>query len=239
VTLIIDQKTWRTTRYDRGSDGKPLLITPKGLLLHSCEGSRTSSLPWLTTDPRSRVSSNLYVCRNGDVFELAPDTYRTWHAGPGSWDGVTDLNTFIGIECEHKQGQDWPAVQRAVLRELCLLKIGIWNIPQQRVIAHRWPPRPATAEPKYDPTDWPDVELRPWIAALYAPSDPWPGRWGTAVPYRHGWRIETTWRNHWQMLGPAVQAWEGPSWKMVRFSNGGFIGFTDATGIVLYLPEKS
>jgi|GEM_PF-2696749 len=205
MILVIDDTSWRTIRYDRNADGTPRLMTPAGILIHSDEGNRKGSLPWLTTNPASQVSCHYYVCRDGDVFQIAEDTWRTWHAGPGSYDGLTDMNRTVGIECEHIKGQDWPAVQLDALRLLCLQLIARWHIPQPRMIAHRWTKRPATASKKYDPTDLSDGELKTWIAALYEPD--WERLWGSDVPYHAEWGIPGYWREQHRAgtpLGPAL-----------------------------------
>ena len=127
------------------------------IILHTCEGTRAGSIGWLCT-PASQVSAHYYVCRNGDLFQLVDDSRCAWHAGV-----VEHNERGIGIECEHKQGQDWPVVQREALSWLVRKLITAYDIPLRRVLAHRWiaPGR------KIDPTDWPDDALRSWIAQQY------------------------------------------------------------------------
>ena len=242
MILVIDQTSWRTIRYDRNADGTPRLMTPAGVLIHSDEGSRKGSLPWLTTHPDSGVSCHYYVCRDGDVFQLAEDTWRTWHAGPGSYDGLTDLNRTIGIECEHKQGgPPWTDEQLDALRLLCLQLIARWNIPESRMIAHRWTKRPASASTKYDPTDWIDVELKPWIAALYEPE--WIALWSSAGvqwrPEREGWGIVQAWkrshadRSFW---GPALSEEETFSGRQLQLFERAIITWKEGS-IKVYRGE--
>src|SRR6185436_8117048 len=73
-------------------------------------------------------------------------------------------NTSIGIESEHIKGQNWPTIQKIAFRSLCLYLIDRFSITQNLIAAHRW----IAPNRKFDPTDWPDEELRPWIAALFA-----------------------------------------------------------------------
>lgn len=175
MALRIDTTSWPSPNYDRREDDTPVLVTPVGIMLHSCEGvlprPRVSSLPWLC-NPRSGASSNYYVDRDGQVYQIVVPGHRAWHAGTGRWRGITDGNSaFIGIELEHRRGMGgYPDAQMNALSALCRKLIADHEIRQEMVIAHRWwaPNR------KADPTDWPDVVLRAWIAALYAPATPHP-----------------------------------------------------------------
>ena len=169
MTFLVDSTTYVAKNYDRASDGTPRTITPAGILLHTGEGTRKGDLAWLSGDT-SGVSCGYYVTRDGMIYQLGPDTRRYWHGGGGHWDGVRDLNLFIGIETEHRKGQDWPAIQRAALAWLCRAKITAYAFPLHRIAAHRWAAQPPGR--KSDPSDWDDEALRAWIAALYAPPSP-------------------------------------------------------------------
>lgn len=177
MSFTIDSTTWNTPNFSR-ENGIAVTHPPQGILLHSCEGTAASSLPWLT-NPRSGVSCTYYVTRTGIIFQLAPDTYRTWHAGTASYAGLTDWNTAIGIELEHREGQDYPAIQMQALEWLCRRLIGRWTIPRNRVAAHRWVAVPRGR--KGDPSNWSDADMRAWIAGLYPAADPW-AAWGAAFP---------------------------------------------------------
>lgn len=146
------------------------------LILHTGEGSKQSDLARLRNDQvilKNRVSSHYYVDRQGRVYQLVDPMYAAWHAGVSSWNGRAGPSIMahsIGIESEHKAGQDWPAVQRTAYADLCRFLIARHPITQRNVAAHRWiaPGR------KFDPTDWPDEQLRPWITALFsAPATPY------------------------------------------------------------------
>lgn len=132
--------------------------------MHTGEGTRSSDLGWLC-NPESDVSSHYYVCRDGTIYQLVDLSRCAWHSGT-----VQHNEAGIGIETEHKQGQDWPALQRQRLAALCRHLISSYHINRNQVLAHRWiaPGR------KIDPTDWPDAELEPWIAALYSETLPEP-----------------------------------------------------------------
>ena len=48
-----------------------------------------------------KVSSHLYIKRNGELIQFVPFNKRAWHAGESSYKGVIDCNNYsIGIELE-------------------------------------------------------------------------------------------------------------------------------------------
>lgn len=183
--LNIDTTTWHTpnvSRHIKGTKkGEPIIITPQGILLHTTEGSALASLRWLT-DPNSKVSCNYVVDEQGNIFQLAKDTERTWHGGPGVWDGINDLNTFLGIEIVHTKGQGvYPAVQVNAVLALCRAKIKEYGFPRSRVTLHRWAALPKGR--KEDPTDLTDEQARIWIQRMY--DAPW------NLPNRRRYRVTT------------------------------------------------
>lgn len=53
---------------------------------------------WLCV-PESEVSSHYLVHEDGRIVQMVRETDRAWHAGKGSWKGLSDVNSFsIGIE---------------------------------------------------------------------------------------------------------------------------------------------
>ena len=151
------------------------------IVLHDGEGTKKSDLDRLLNNRvimEKRVSAHYYVDRGGAVFQLVDPTKEAWHAGESFWLGRRNLNPWsIGVESEHKDGQDWPDAQRRQIGALFSYLIGRFHIPQKYVVTHRWiaPGR------KFDPTNWPDEQLRPWIASLYSPIGPSPD---APHPYR-------------------------------------------------------
>ncbi len=154
--MQIDTTSYRSPNYDY----RPARI--EGITLHTGEGTRQSDLSWLCS-PRSGVSCHYYVCRDSTIYQLVDDERRAWHAGQRWGNDCT-----IGIETEHRQGQDWPTMQRTALAALCRHLIAQYGIEQGQIVAHRW----LTPGRKIDPTDWPDSELHTWIADLYGPLPP-------------------------------------------------------------------
>jgi N-acetylmuramoyl-L-alanine amidase len=53
----------------------------------------------LVPSPMSKVSSHYLAYEDGRMYQLVDEAKRAWHAGQGSWDGETEMNSCtIGIE---------------------------------------------------------------------------------------------------------------------------------------------
>jgi hypothetical protein len=156
----IDTTSHRSPNYD----DRPPGTVVRALVLHDGEGTKESDLGALCT-PGTRKSSHYYIDRQGNIYELVDPKERAWHAGASSYGGLSTWNDFaVGVESEHKRGQDWPAVQRSAFKALCEYLMARFTIANGLIVAHRWIAVPRSR--RADPTDWPDEELKPWIAAL-------------------------------------------------------------------------
>ena len=50
-------------------------------------------------DPKFKVSSHYFIKYNGNILNLVPDLYTSWHAGKSRWGKYNSLNKYsIGIE---------------------------------------------------------------------------------------------------------------------------------------------
>jgi len=50
-------------------------------------------------DPAAEVSAHWLVHEDGQIESLVTEEHRAWHAGVGSWNGITDINSAsIGVE---------------------------------------------------------------------------------------------------------------------------------------------
>jgi hypothetical protein len=231
VNFTINDTGWRTPNISRHNDGTPIVIQPQGMMAHTCEGGlpspRATSLPYLTKQG-SGVSCNYYVCRNAEIFQLAEDYHRTWHAGIGTWPGISDGNKLLGVEFEHRQGMDWPDVQIEAGAWLFRTKIAEYSFPRERIIAHRWwaPGR------KIDPTNWSDPALKAWIADLYEPN--WTQLWGGHAVYTPHFAIPIRWRHEYDAGRPLGMAlapeFVTPSGLTVQPFERGFITWSSVAG---------
>ena len=83
------------------------------------------------------VSSHYLIGRDGDLYQLVADDRRAWHAGPGSWGTISDVNSAsIGIELDNNGSEPFSPQQidklLVLLEDLCK-RLGI---PRYQVIAH-------------------------------------------------------------------------------------------------------
>ena len=63
-----------------------------------------------------KVSSHLYIKRDGEIIQFVPFNKRAWHAGESSFNGEFDCNDFsIGIELEGSDCDNFTSHQYQVL----------------------------------------------------------------------------------------------------------------------------
>lgn len=108
------------------------------VLHHTDQDSVEESLHTLSTgNSGGPVSSHYLLGKDGDLYQLVEDGRRAWHAGPGRWGPLSDLNsTSIGIEIDNDGDSPFPDVQVrsliTLLEDLCTRL----NIPRHAIIAH-------------------------------------------------------------------------------------------------------
>lgn len=114
------------------------------------------AIRWLTTEV-SQVSCHYVVDEDGSVTQLVPEARRAWHAGAGSWNGNTDINSAsIGIEIVnpghfwemsgaafgseqtevHPGYCDFPNAQIAVVIDLVADIVARNRMPPHNILAH-------------------------------------------------------------------------------------------------------
>ncbi|MCL7715495.1 N-acetylmuramoyl-L-alanine amidase [Stenotrophomonas mori] len=84
------------------------------------------------------VSAHYLIGSNGERYQLVSDARRAWHAGAGSWRGLTDLNSAsIGIELDNDGRSPFPDAQvqslLVLLEDLCTRL----RIPRSQIIGHQ------------------------------------------------------------------------------------------------------
>jgi peptidoglycan hydrolase-like protein with peptidoglycan-binding domain len=118
--------------------------TIRGILCHHTAGPRTGNMPSLNTLLKGRPGldgplAQLGLGRDGTFYVVAGGL--AYHAGQGSWQGVTTGNTsFIGIEAENTglaNDSPWPDVQMdAYLRGVAAL-LGHLGLPATACAGHK------------------------------------------------------------------------------------------------------
>jgi N-acetylmuramoyl-L-alanine amidase len=75
------------------------LVSPRYVILHfSATGDMRSSTAWMSRDA-SNASAHVVIGRDGELVQMAPFDYATWHAGASQWNGLSGLNRYsIGID---------------------------------------------------------------------------------------------------------------------------------------------
>jgi hypothetical protein len=159
----------RTLTHSVGDGYDTLEVAMVGIVIHSTDGPPGSSFEgeciYLRDSPRA--STHYLVAKDGRIERIVDTKWAAWHAGNSAWKGRTNLNQgWIGIELHHSRGDtDYPAVQLAALRWLCLeLLRDKPTIKNDNIVAHRWVATPAGR--KTDPTGMSDSFLNEFIHNL-------------------------------------------------------------------------
>lgn len=83
------------------------------------------------------VSSHYLIGRDGALYQLVAEDLRAWHAGPGAWGTISDVNSAsIGIELDNNGTDPYPSEQidslLRLLADICKRN----GIPREQVIGH-------------------------------------------------------------------------------------------------------
>ena len=90
---------------------------------------------------KSKVSCHYYIKKNGEIINMVPDLYISWHAGISSWKKKNFLNSeSIGIEISnpgHEYGYtNFPKIQiKSVIKLIKKLKKK-FKIKNQNILGH-------------------------------------------------------------------------------------------------------
>lgn len=86
-----------------------------------------------------KVSSHYLIGEDGEIWQLAGEKHRAWHAGKSKWRGLEDLNSHsIGIElCSPSLGQKpFRKAQVQALSELLQKLVRKYKIVQGNIVGH-------------------------------------------------------------------------------------------------------
>lgn len=156
----------------------------RGILCHHTAGQRTGNMPSLNTVLKGRPGldgplAQLGLGRDGTFYVIAAGL--AYHAGKGSWQGVSTGNTnFIGIEAENTglpNDQPWPDVQMDAYRRGVAALLGHLGLPATACAGHKEFALPVGR--KIDPTFDMSV-FRAGVAAILNGTAPEP----TLIPER-------------------------------------------------------
>lgn len=92
------------------------------------------AIRWLTTE-ESQVSCHYVVDVDGTITQLVPESRRAWHAGLGTWQGNTDINSAsIGIEIVNP-GHVWDMSGAAFGSDQAEVHPGYCDFPEAQITA--------------------------------------------------------------------------------------------------------
>ena len=113
---------------------RPVLIVLHFTNQHSAQ----ESLDTLRTkNSGGPVSSHYLVGADGHVYQLVSDQLRAWHAGPGRWGTITDINSAsIGIELDNDGATPFAQPQIDSLLRLLGDLTERLRIPRTQIIGH-------------------------------------------------------------------------------------------------------
>ena len=85
-----------------------------------------------------KVSSHIFIRRDGEVVQFVPFHKRAWHAGVSSFEGREGCNDFsIGIELEGTDDSAYESVQYGTLATLSAELMRVYpGITRQRIAGH-------------------------------------------------------------------------------------------------------
>ena len=127
---------------------RPSLIVLHYTAMPSCAEARAR-----LCDPEAEVSAHYLLSEMGRVEALVAEEMRAWHAGAGSWRGISDVNSHsIGIELANPGDAPFPEPQMAALEGLLRAVMARWSIGPDGVIAHSVmaPERKCDPGPRFD-----------------------------------------------------------------------------------------
>jgi N-acetylmuramoyl-L-alanine amidase len=112
---------------------------PRLIVIHQTEMENAEAALRVlhSQNKQGRVSAHYLIANNGRLYQLVADNERAWHAGVGSWQGVTDINSIsIGIELDNNGSE--PFEERQILSLIRLLDdlCARFNIPRAAIIGH-------------------------------------------------------------------------------------------------------
>lgn len=110
------------------------------VLHHTASNNGAGDIAWMR-NPKSQVSANYVLDRDGKIYQLVGDEKRAWHAGVSALNGVpTDVNArSIGIEIVNDGSGRTPFTE-AQYRSLGQL-VGYlkerYNVPMSNIVGHK------------------------------------------------------------------------------------------------------
>ena len=109
------------------------------IVLHfTDENSVRNSLKTLRTgNSGGPVSAHYLIGGDGHIYQLVADALRAWHAGPGRWGTITDVNSAsIGIELDNDGSSPFAPAQISSLLRLLTDLTDRLRVARTQVVGH-------------------------------------------------------------------------------------------------------
>ncbi|MEI4473206.1 N-acetylmuramoyl-L-alanine amidase [Frigidibacter sp. MR17.24] len=148
-------------------------LVPSHVVIHYTAMESHAAARARLCDPAAEVSCHWLIGTDGRVEALVDERRRAWHAGAGSWGGLSDLNSrSIGIELDNRGERPFAARQIDALHGLLAGIRARWAIPAAGVIGHSdmAPGRKADPGPRFDWRRLGRAGLAPWPSAADDPA---------------------------------------------------------------------
>ncbi|MEI4486907.1 N-acetylmuramoyl-L-alanine amidase [Frigidibacter sp. MR17.14] len=147
-------------------------LRPAFVVLHYTAMDSFEAASARLCDPAHEVSCHWLIGEDGRAEALVDENRRAWHAGAGSWGGLSDMNSrSIGIELDNRGDRPFAARQIDALEALLAGILARWSIPPAGVIGHSdmAPDRKADPGPRFDWRRLARAGLAVWPGAADAP----------------------------------------------------------------------
>lgn len=129
------------------------ITRPSLIVLHYTGMASAAEALVRLCDTGPEVSAHYLIAETGQVFGLVAEEMRAWHAGAGSWAGLSDINSHsIGIELANDGFEPFAHRQMLALEDVLRGVMARWQIPPHRVIGHSdmAPARKRDPGPRFD-----------------------------------------------------------------------------------------
>ena len=94
--------------------------------------------PYFREIENLKVSSHLYIKRDGSIIQFVPFHLKAWHAGVSCFDGQDDCNNFsVGVELEGADDIAYTDEQYESLKEVTKALLNQYPLMEkQRIVGH-------------------------------------------------------------------------------------------------------
>lgn len=109
----------------------------RSVVIHYTGSTDEENMLYWLNDPRSAVSAHYVIDKDGNRYQLVPETMAAWHAGISGWNGYGSLNfSSIGIELFNNGHEEFTVAQMESLVILLRDIASRYHIVPQNFVGH-------------------------------------------------------------------------------------------------------